>query len=237
MKYFVSLAIVFAGGLAQGIIGFGFSLVSVPVQILLFGANFGVRLTNQLAILTNVILLRRERAHVRWRDAILLLIPGLIATPFAVWLVHHSSATILGAVAGGITVVCVIILAKGYRVQKLRGRGGAVVAGGVSATMNTLAAVGGPAIAMYAVNSEWPTNEMRATFQVLFMAQNILAVVARGAVGVPWWFGMALAACVVAGASVGLRIVGRLKEPTVRRSVFVVAGVGGAAAVIKAIVG
>ena len=237
MKYAISLIAVFAGGIAQGIVGFGFSLVSVPVQILLFGADVGVRLTNELASVVNVVMLTKERAHIRWRSAVQLLIPGLFVTPLAAWLAHKWSPTILGAVAGSVTVVCVIILAKGYRAKRLRGRGGAIAAGAVSATMNTLAAVGGPAVAMYAVNSEWPVDEMRATFQVLFVAQNVLAVIARGAYGITWWFGLALASCIITGTLIGRAIADKLPEHAVRRGVLVVAGAGGVAALVKALVG
>ncbi len=236
MKYAVSIVIALAGGFAQGIVGFGYSLVSVPVQVLLFGPTNGVRLTNQLAILANLSMLSREREHIHWGEAMRLLVPGLVALPFAAWLAHHASATALGAIAGTVTVVCVVILAKGYRAARLRGPGGAIAAGALSATMNTLAAVGGPAVAMYAVNSEWPTNQMRATFQVLFVAQNVLAVVARGAFGVPWWFGVALGTAVIVGTNAGLRVVGHLSESLVRRAVFVVAGAGGVAAIVKAFI-
>jgi uncharacterized membrane protein YfcA len=95
--------------------------------------------------------------------------------------------------------------------------------------------VGGPAVAMFAVNSEWTPAEMRGTFQVVFIVLNVLGVAARGTVHVGPWFLASLVAGMVATTLVGIRIANRMSPQAARRAVLVVAFLGGFAAFAKAI--
>ena len=235
LRQLFSVLAVCAGGLAQGISGFGFSLVSVPIQILLFGAGYGVKMTNEISIVVNIVVLVKQRSSVRWRDAIRLVIPAVLITPLAAWIAHRGNPKVLGAIAGIFTMLVVVVLAKGYRNRHLRGRGGVVAAGAVSSLTNTLFAVGGPAVAMFAVNSEWTPAEMRGTFQVVFIVLNLLGVAARGTVHVGAWFLASLIAAIVGTTLIGIAIANRMSPQAARRAVLAVAFVGGLAAFIKAI--
>ena len=55
-----------------------------------------------------------------------------------------------------------------------------MLAGVVSAAMNVAAAIGGPAIALYAGNADWPATAMRSTAQIYFVGLNVVALVSLG---------------------------------------------------------
>jgi uncharacterized membrane protein YfcA len=102
--------------------------------------------------------------------------------------------------------------------------------------MNVTAGIGGPAIALYARNAEWPATAMRSTAQVYFLGLNVVAL---ASLGLPHVAGGLLAGCVVAiavGLLVGGAVVRRVAEPTARRLTLGLAAAGGAVVLVRSIV-
>ena len=147
---------------------------------------------------------------------------------------HRTSADTLSIAAGCITLLSVAALASGLRVRQLRGRGGAVIAGCVSATMNVIGGLSGPAVAMYGVNADWEPDRMRGTFQLYFLALNVVAVIALGPLRIGAGPGARAARRDRRSASATGHLLGRrLPAATVRRLVLLVAAGGGIAAIIR----
>jgi uncharacterized membrane protein YfcA len=222
-----------AGALAQAVTGLGFSLVCAPVMVLVLGPAIGVRLAHMCSVAVSTVGLVTHRAHVDVRAALGLLVPAIVITPLVVTIVHRTSTDTLSVVAGALTVLSVAALASGFRAPQLRGRGGAVIAGCVSATMNVMSGLSGPAVAMYGVNAEWEPDRMRGTFQLYFLALNIVAVIALGPLRIGLTRALVLLAAIAIGFTTGHLLGRRLPAQTVRMLVLLVAGAGGIAAIIR----
>jgi hypothetical protein len=96
--------------------------------------------------------------------------------------------------------------------------------------MNVLAGIGGPPVAMYAVNAEWPVDAVRPTLQAFFLGLNAVAIPFVGLPSLsplPW---VALGVGWVAG----LLLVRRLPATVVRPAILLIAGVGGVIAILRA---
>ena len=231
------MAAVAAGSVAQAVTGFGFSLVCVPVLVLLVGPADAVPLGIALAMVTNLGLLAREHDRLLLADAARLLVPAVAVTPLAAYVVHRADDSVLSVVVGIAVVGCALVLATGRRATALRGRRGMVAAGAVSAAMNTTSGIGGPAVAMYALNAGWPAERSRPTLQVYFLGLNAIALLALG----PVWphpapaaaLGLALAGGLVAGVLVAAR----LDAAVVARAVVALALAGGTAALVRGLAG
>jgi len=224
----VAVAVAAAG---QAITGVGFSLVCVPFLTIFVGPVFAVRTANLLASGLNVVMLASERGSTRWRDALRLFVPAAITVPLVGFGVRRMSTSMLGALSGAMIILAVIVLASGVRVQRLRGRAGAVIAGGVSGAMNVTAAVGGPAAAMYGVNAGWPHRELRPTLQAYFVGLNLISL---AVLGLPPLRPVLVLAALV-GWIVGNRFAGRVSDGAARRATLAMAAAGGLAAVIRAL--
>lgn len=219
-----------AGAVAQAITGLGFALVAGPFLIATLGRTEGVRLTVLLGVALNIVLLLGERHHARWSTAALLLVPAAIATPFFDWAFSGVDAKGLAVAAGVLTVVSVVVLASGLRSTRLAGRGGAAVAGVVSAAMTVLAGIGGPPIAMFALNADWPVAAMRPTLQVYFLGLNLVAVAVLGLpqLSLAPWLGL------IGGSIVGWIAARRLPDSVARPAILALAAVGGLTAILRA---
>ena len=223
-----------AGVVTQAVTGFGFSLVCAPFLVVTFGPVDGVRLVNILALTVNVVLLAREHHGTRVPDAVRLLIPAALVAPLAAWVVRHADEDVLTIVAGVLVLLAAAALATGARWRALRGTGGVVVAGGVSAAMNVASGVGGPAVAMYALNAGWPPTEMRPTLQLYFLGLNVISIAALGPPdGVGAGSMVGLLGGVLVGFVLGGPLARRADAAAVRRTALLVAAAGGAVAIAR----
>lgn len=226
VTWLVVLAVA-VGALAQSVSGIGFALVSGPLLVTVLGPVQGVRLSVALSLLINLTVLARTRRHASPRDALLLLVPGALATPVLVHLVRTVPERTAQVLAGAAILAASLLLAAGVRWPAAGGRAGAVGAGVVSAAMNVLAGVGGPAVALYATNAGWPAAAMRSTGQLYFLAANLVALVFLGP---PQVGGALLAACVAAlavGLLAGGRLAARVPEARARQVTLALAASGG----------
>ena len=218
-----------AGAAAQAITGIGFSLVCAPFLVAAEGGREGVRLAILLSTLLNAVMVTRERRHVRPSLVALLLVPAALATPVFAVVVRQLPETVLGAVAGGVILLAVAALAAGLRARRAEGRGGAVVAGVVSAAMNVASGVGGPPVALYAVNAGWPPRTARASLQAYFLCLNLVALLGLGLPSLrPGLF-----AAMAVGWAVGTLVDRMVPDAWATAAVLTIAGIGGVVALVS----
>lgn len=221
------------GSLAQSVSGIGFSLVSGPLLVTVFGAREGVRVAVVLSMLVNLAVLVREHRQVMWRRVAPVLVAALAATPLLVHLLAGVHPRALRAAAGVAIVVGAALVAAGRSADT--GVAGGVVAGLVSATMNVLASAGGPAVAVYAAGARWDPARLRATLQAYFLTLNVVTVLTLGPPH--WTLGRAgvLVASLLAGSLGGALAVSRVSHDLARRATLALAAFGGAAVVVAAV--
>jgi len=220
-----------SGAAVQRISGLGFSLVCAPFLILAEGPLEGVRLANVLAAALGCWMLGVCWRHARWKDAGMLLLPALVVGPIVGIVARRADPSVLGLVAGIACLVAVAVVASGVRVSALHGRGGAIVAGSVSAAMNVAAGIGGPPVALYGVNADWDPDELRGTLQAFFFGLNLVSIASLGLPRVgATSIGVGLASVAV-GVVVGSLLAGHVPDRAVRSAVLVIAAVGALVAI------
>jgi uncharacterized membrane protein YfcA len=232
---FTALAVL-VGAMAQSVSGIGFVLVCGPLLVAALGPDDGVRLAVVLSLLVNAAVLARTWRDAELRTALLLLVPAAVATPLAARLLRSAPDRLAEGLAGASAVVGAAALAVGLRWRAARGRAGAVLAGVVSAAMNVAAGIGGPAIALYAGNADWPAKAMRSTAQVYFLGLNAVALVSLGLPHVGGGLLLGCAAALVAGLLLGASLVQRVAEPTARQLTLSLAALGGLVVLVRSIV-
>jgi uncharacterized membrane protein YfcA len=227
---------VLVGAVAQSVSGIGFVLVCGPLLVAALGPHDGVRLAVVLSLAVNVAVLVRSWREAELRTAVLLLVPAAVATPLLARLLRSAPERLAAGLAGASAVAGAAALTAGLRWRAARGRAGAVGAGIVSAAMNVTAAIGGPAIALYASNAEWPSSAMRSTAQVYFLGLNVVALVSLGPPHVSGGLLAGCAAALLAGLLLGAVAARRVTEALARQLTLSLAAAGGVVVLVRSIV-
>lgn len=228
---------VLVGTLAQSVSGIGFSLVCGPLLVAALGPQEGVRLAAVLSLGLNVVLLARGRGQVDRRGALLLLVPTALALPVLAALARTLPDRPAQAAAGLVVLTGTALLATGATWHAARGRGGAVAAGVVAAATTVVAGASGPPVALWAANAGWRPDVARATLQAYFLGVNLVALPSLGLPHVP---GRVLGLCLLAvavGSVLGGPLARRVSVPVARRVTLGLAGAGGAAVLLGALLG
>ena len=212
----------------------GFSLVAVPFVSIAVGPDAAVPTINLLAAGLNVVMLSAEYRATDWRQVLRLFLPAAVAIPVVGYLIERLNGDALSVINGVAILSATALLATGVRAPSLRGRRGAVLAGATSGAMNVATSVGGPPVAMYAVNADWPSATYRPTIQAYFLAINVVSFAVRGVPRVEQ-AGLlpALGVAVLVGWFIGARVAKRLDDRVVRNLLLLTAAVGGTVAVLR----
>ena len=214
---FVIAFAMLAGAVANALSGLGFGLICAPLLVLVMDPRQAAALTILLSSPSGAVVLMRDRRSVKLRDAAVILIPGVVTTPLWALALANVNSSSLARAAGATVLLSVALLVFGFRSQRLTGTSGAVFAGATSSAMTVLAAVGGPPVALYAMNADWDPSRARATLQAVFLPLNVVALLT---LGVPRWeptlYIPALAG-LTAGVVIGIRAV-QYVSPRVARN-------------------
>ena len=227
---------VLVGAAAQSVSGIGFVLVCGPLLVAALGPDDGVRLAVVLSLVVNAAMLARTWREAELRTALLLLIPAAVVTPFAARLLRSAPDRLAEGLAGAAAVIGATALANGLRWRAARGRVGAVIAGVVSAVMNVAAGIGGPAIALYAGNAEWPATAMRSTAQIYFIGLNLVALVSLGPPDVGGGLMAGCLAALAVGLLIGALFAQLVPEPMARQLTLSLAALGGLVVLVRSLV-
>ena len=91
--------------------------------------------------------------------------------------VDHRPLTVI---AGVVCLAGTVALASGVTFRRLEGRTATAAIGAASGAMNVTAGIGGPPIALFAVNAGWSPEMARPTMQLFFLGINAVALTTLG---------------------------------------------------------
>jgi len=229
--------IVLLGATVQRMSGIGFALVAAPGLIAMEGPASGVLLSNFASCLISAIGLATAWRGLKPRLMVPLVLAALCTVPLGTWAAARLSRTALLIGIGLIVCAAAAVIARSVRLSALHGRSGAMIAGAASGFMNASAGVGGPPVALYALNAGWSAAELVPNALFYGVVVNAMSVLLKGFPRLP---ARALA-CSGGALAVGLLLGGylstRVPERWARRFVLVLATVGGLVTLAKGIAG
>ena len=218
----------------QAVTGFGFALISAPFLVAAYRAPEGVQLNLVLSLILNAVLLSRERRHVDGKAAALLLVPAVIITLPAAFVVHHVAQRPLTVAAGLVCLVGVVATASRRQLPVLARRRGAAAAGSLSGAMNVVSGMSGPPVVLFALNAGWRPDRTRPTLQLYFLGLNTAALTV---LGFPDRFPVILLSTLAAGALTGALLARRPPDGAVRAATLLVAAAGSMLALGRGLIG
>lgn len=174
-------AAVLIGALTQRLTGVGFALVASPLLVLVLGPIQGVVITNIFGVATALMVYVFHIRGVEYRKVLPILAAAAVAVIPGALLAQALPSHILAIGAGALVIVALALSVLAKRIPHVKAWPGQVVSGAASGFMNVIAGVGGPAITVYAVASEWEHRRFAISVQFYFAVLGILSLLGRGA--------------------------------------------------------
>ena len=230
----IAAVAVFAGGIVQGAIGFGLSLIAVPVLGLIEPSSLPATMLI-LAIPFTAAMAFRERENIDVPGFWLIAMGRLPGTAAAVWLLSAVTEAELSVVIGAAVIVAVAFSLFAPAIPL--GVSTRLVAGTISGLMGTAAAIGGPPLAI--AYQRRPGPELRSTLAMSFVLGSTVSLGALALTGHVDGDHLVTAAWLLPGLGLGLLVATKLHRHLdkgwLRPTVLTFAAISGAVAILRSL--
>ena len=227
-----ALLIVAAGAVAMGTVGFGLGMVATPVLLLFLDVKSAVVVVNFLIALLLAMVLTRTWRHLDLKLSGGLVLGGVAATPVGVFALNVADAGVLKLVIVGAVITLGLFSLTGLQLPLANHRLSGPVFGFVTCLAITSISIGGPLAGLYAITQRWPTQTVRASLALLFIASSTAAVAQYAAAGLLDRTDLAnvglLVPGLIAGFAIASMVVNRLDERAFRYVAVGITLMGGA---------
>lgn len=183
----ITFLILFVAAFTKAALGFGESLLAMPLLTLALGVQTATPLVGLVATSLTLLLLWQGRRQIEFRSAWRMMIAAVLGIPLGVWglrtLPSHWVTLGLGFV---------LILAGTYNLVRSGiaveiGPRWAYVFGFVGGILGGAYNTGGPPIVMYGTLRRWPAGKFQATLQSCLLPLSLLTILSHGIAGL--WTG------------------------------------------------
>ena len=210
-------AAILASGILRGFTGFGIALAGVPLLALVAEPRLVVPSIMLLQIASGVQNLVQDRRHIDVRLLLPLLPGAVLGIVPGLWLLLWLAADVVRLGIGMLVMATVLLLARGFRLERPPRPPTLVALGAASGLLNGLAAMAGPPMIALLFALRRPPEIIRATLAGYFFFTGFVGlgmallqgVIAPGEL----WFALALLPALFIGLALG----GRLFDGDFRR--------------------
>lgn len=226
--------------LVQGISGFGFALLSMPLLSLIVDPKNAVAVSTLIGTVASGTLLVRHRHFVRWDLVRPMLGAAAVGMPLGLYLLVVIAERPLRLLLAVVVAGFAGLLASGWRVRSTN-RGVELLAGFTSGVLNTSLSTNGPPLVVVLQARDLEPEEFRGTISALFFASGLVANVLlagagryheatliQAAIGLP---------ALLVGSTIGGRVARMLPAAAFRRVVLSLLVVTALASALAAAVG
>ncbi len=225
MEFVVSVLLIgFLASLAQGLTGFGFALVLVPLLSLIYDPRAAVVVSITLGLATKIPLLYWDYRHVQWRLLAPLVAGALAGIVGGARLVVLTDPNLLRLGIALTVLVFATIMLFNVRVQIKTTNLAVGLVGLLSGVLTGSTSMGGPPVVLFGVNQMWAKRSLRANLVAFFSASSLFTMANFAAMGVVTEdvlrLDLVMLPGVVVGLLVGNAIYGRMEQVVLYRAVI-----------------
>jgi len=238
-----SIAIVTLAALCQSAAGFGFSLIAVPLLVLVLPPRVAVVVGFLHGCTLSLVVLNRYRRVVDLRETLYLSIGAIALMPLGLLVLLSSTQSHLRLTLGIVTIGAAVLLVRDRVRQIPTGRafsaGLALGAGALSGFLNTSLSTNGPPLVAYLQLRGFNPDRFRGTISAVFTVSNLvgLGLFVGGGVLSPEAFEVFIATLPgsIVGGGIGLLIGRRVSARAFGLTVDLLLILGGVLAILKAV--
>ena len=171
------VAVVALAALVQGISGFGFSLMSMPLLSAFLGVEKSLAIQTALGIAANAVTAIRARRDVLRATTARIVAATVVGMPFGWVLLDHANARFMKATVGASVAAMALLLARRVRIRA-SGKIVDAISGFISGILATSVGTNGPPLVIGLSGRQLAAQQQRATLSSCFMLGNIIVFVA-----------------------------------------------------------
>lgn len=175
--------IIFFASFTQGMTGFGFALISVPLVGILAGVKYAIPLAAICGLVVNIYLILKLKNHVKFLDLQELLISAIFGIPLGAAFVIYTDQVILKKILGVIVLIFVFLsifkIVKQNGIQKKWGYLFGFASGLLGGAFNT----NGPPILIYFYLQGYDKIKQKASITGFFIITSTTVVVTHLVLG------------------------------------------------------
>lgn len=236
----IAIIILFFAGLIQGLAGFGFSMVSVPVLIILIEPQLLIPIIIIQSVVINIILFIKVRKNVQLGRIWPLVVAAIVGIPIGTWLLLALNQDILRLFVGLFIMVIGLAYMKDFSIEIKNEKLAFLPVGFISGILNGSITLSGPPVILTLTNQGVKKKAFRANMIAYFMLLNLATL--------PFHYtkGLFTEVCInlsiillpgmVLGAFFGTMLVKKVDEDKFRKMVLVLVTVSGLFSLITGLI-
>lgn len=177
ISWFASALIVLLAATLQGITGFGFALISVPLLLLVYDPHTAVAINIMISIVSLSFLTIKVRQVVIVPVVKNLFYGSLVGIPLGAYIFLHFDVHLLKLAIGMITVIFSVILISGLTIKNATGKVWESTVGSISGFLTGSIGMPGPPIILLLSNQKLAKDHFRATTAAYFVLVYVASLV------------------------------------------------------------
>ena len=177
MNFILAGTIIFlVSALLQGLSGFGFSILAVPLITLFIAPKTAVPILMLYSIIINLGVLYSARKEIDLKKIWLLLLAGIIGLPFGARLLVSLDGNILKIGIGILILIFGTLLLLGYRKKLKHEKIAMIPIGIISGLLSGSISISGPPIIIFLANKQLGKHSFRGNLALYFFLLNIFTI-------------------------------------------------------------
>ncbi len=168
--------IIFAASLIQGMTGFGFSLIAMPILAMFMPLKIIVPILVVCSLGLNLIIFFRLKGQLHLKRILMMLVIGIASTSLGVQLLTVVDEVYLKAGVGILIILSSIVMFKGLHVEFKSKQLTYAVTGFLSGVLNGSVSLSGPPVVLMLVNEGTSKNDFKKNISAFFLALNIFTI-------------------------------------------------------------
>ncbi|MEA2096225.1 MAG: sulfite exporter TauE/SafE family protein [Candidatus Cloacimonadota bacterium] len=173
---FIGLFIFFFSAVLQGLTGFGFSILAVPLITLFISPKIAVPILLIYSMIINIVVLYSTRKAVNLKKIWILLAAGIITMPLGTHLLVIMNENILKIFIGSMILVFGILLLIGFRKQFANEKLAMLPVGILSGLLGGSISISGPPIILFLSNQNMDKHTFRGNLSAYFFILNLFTI-------------------------------------------------------------
>lgn len=174
--YWAILAVLIAGVL-RGFSGFGAGMVLVPSLSLLYSPIIAVVTVVLLEIIPSIQLLPNALSRCEWRSVVPMSLAAVVTIPLGSFILVHTDAAVMQRSISILVLVCVIVLATGWRYKGEYTSRQSAATGFASGLIGGATSLGGLPVILYYLSGKNSTAVTRASIVVFLVVSTLVSLV------------------------------------------------------------